>query len=191
MIERQMNLPGEIQQRHAAQREALREEKYEEEVVKFLLNKLNLIKHKPALLREYEASTGRRVLKLSLFNDHFPDFPILLGTDHLPGVRLHVDPRSILPALIKNFANAPFVKAYDEFYEQVHDRAFDRTVGLVFPRKGIMRGLIIFNAGLDHYWHHHAEIVYHGGTRDNPYQLHTKSFAALIESIRKEWRPNR
>jgi hypothetical protein len=46
--------------------------------------------------------------------------------------------------MFRNFTNTPYVKAYDIAYTNNLEKAADRKIGLVFPRKGIRNGLVIY-----------------------------------------------
>ena len=175
--------------------DALREleiQRYEASRVEFLLNRCNMGRWRSRLYSAAEETLGHRVLRLSVFNDFFPDFPIVLGASRLDGVKLHTDKRSLLPALFRDFESAPFVAAYEEFFEANIDKAQGRAVGLVFPRKGLKQGLIMHNGGLDAYWVKGTSLVYTGGTRKAPVQLYVQAYQSLIDAIYGKghgWRP--
>jgi hypothetical protein len=125
--------------------EEFRAAQYEEGRVRFLVRALRLT---PAAVRqlrqEEERRSGRPWLTLRAFNDLYPSFPILLGADELPCVRLHLDPRAMLPALFRRFRDAPFVQAYERFRASLEvDELGARAVGLVFPRRGVRHGLLV------------------------------------------------
>lgn len=117
---------------------------YEEDKVKFLLKRLKLSKLEGELRHTQVLQTNESFLTFDAFNNMFPTFPILLGAVKLKNV--HIDSRTQLPTLIKSFESAPFVELYEQFYEQNNNRADkeSRLIGLVFPRKGIPSGLIIY-----------------------------------------------
>lgn len=172
------------------------EERFEVAKVNLLLTKFHL----PATTRRelesvhYEA-TGRRLLRLRLFNEMFPSFPLFLGTSLLDGAKLHVDPKAILPRWFDAFESLPFFKKYEDFYEQVADLAGNRSIGLIFPRKGFAKGLIIHNASPTDFWcNRTVSIAYRCGTAATPRYICVESFAAVVEAIYNNgrgWRPER
>lgn len=170
----------------------LRAARYEEARVTWLLKKFKRPRLSAALRRNEERETGRAVLTLRAFNDEFPTFPILLGASDLDGVRLHLDERAMMPALFKHFDQAPFVIAYERFYEAAEGRAEGRALGLVFPRKAFPQGWIIFDDGLEAVPYHGATFLYEGGTRKERHRLFVRPFQTMVEAIHREghgWRP--
>ena len=106
----------------------------------------------------------------------------MLGTQRLE--KLHLSQKMLLPALFKFFDQTPMVEAYAKFYEEAQSSAMGRPIGLVFPRKGIMRGLIIHNGEkLDESCFHGLSLVYHGGSKKHRHKLFVQSFQQLIESL--------
>lgn len=162
----------------------------EERHVRFLLERLHFPAGKKwAMLKLSRERTGVARLTLDLFNELVPNFPLLLGYAN-PG-RLHQDNRATLPALFRRFEDAPFVAAYAALFEQAAPLAAGRTVGLLFPRKGVVRGLLMHN-GLA-LWVPGTTITYHGGTREEPTQLVVQAFAAVVEALHaggRGWKPD-
>jgi hypothetical protein len=176
-----------------AQSAERRAEQFEEGRVKFVLNRCKLLDHKRELLRARARELGQfGRLTFDLFNERFRDFPILLGSHTLGGIKLHQDQRSVLPNWFTNFPKLPFVEAYREFYVARHELANGRPLGVVFPRHGFRQGMIIHNGGLDEYWYRHTMVVYHGGTSKKSYQLFVQAFSPLIDAIYNKgrgWQP--
>jgi hypothetical protein len=176
-------------ERHAGHRES----QFEETRVDYLLKALNLGKVAGALWRRSKQETGHATLSFEQFNQEFPSSPLLLGASTLDGAKLHTDARVMLPALFKRFDAAPFVTAFEEFYEREEGRAQGRTLGLVFPRKGLRQGLIIHGEGLEAVFCHGLSLVYVGGTRRRPHSLYVRPFQALVEAVYNKghgWRPD-
>jgi hypothetical protein len=95
----------------------------------------------------------------------------------------------MIPSLFKTFVKAPFVAAFETFYEQAALRAEGRSVGLIFPRKGIPHGLIIYSGDLDVTIPRSLVWTYTGGTGK---MLHVRPFQQLVEAIHNRghgWRP--
>lgn len=170
------------------------DESFEEERVKFVLNRCGLADQKWPLLEAGRAKYGRPRLTFALFNELFPTFPVLLGASRLNGCKLHEDARASLPELFNNFERAPFFKAYEEFLEAVADSVNDRCVALVFPRNRIKGGLVIHDGGLPEGWDRGNVLTHTGGTRDKPFKVFVQPFNRMIESIYNGghgWRPGR
>lgn len=168
---------------------------YEERLVSFVLKMFKLKKDEPHLRKRDEREGGAGNLRFSLFCDEYRTFPILLGADPLRGTLIHTDPRCFLPQLFKNFDKTPFVTAYELFFERVADRVDGRAVGLVFPRKGIRRGLVIHNGDdLDRRVFRGTVMTYHGGGKKEQLRLYVQPFQTMIEALYAEghgWRPDR
>lgn len=165
----------------------------EERQVLFLLNRLGMPRQKWRLLRTAEARTGQKRLTLDLFNEAFPSFPLLLAYSQEAGERLHQKKDATLPALFTRFQSFPPVKFYEDWFERVERDANGRAIGLLFPRKGIQRGLILHNGeGLEGLWLHGMVATYTGGNRKHPYRLYLQAFAPLVEAIHNKghgWKP--
>jgi hypothetical protein len=151
-----------------------------------------LAESKWELLKTSREQYGHPRLTFRLFNDHFPTFPIALGTSRLKGVKLHEDPRSSLPEWFNNFERTPFFKAYEEFVEQVAGVANGRAIGLVFPRNRVRGALIIHDGGLEDGWDRGNVFAHTGGTREKPFRVFVQPFAGLIDAIYdrgRGWKP--
>lgn len=74
------------------------------------------------------------------------NFPMYLFAEPLLNVPpIHRDPRTIHPFWFKAFRGLPFVERYEEQLEPLLAKYPDRPVGMVFPRKGFLQGLLIHN----------------------------------------------
>lgn len=170
---------------------------FEEGKVNYLLKMFGLNQRKvgSTLRKIEEARSGQADLTLRAFNEGFPTFPMLLGGSRLGSTALHLDPRAMLPALFKEFSQAPFLTYYEDFYEENADRANGRTLGLVFPRKGIRSGLVIYTAdSVDEIplGKREAFLAYCSGKRKDRYWLIVRTFQKVIEAIHNAghgWRP--
>lgn len=174
------------------------ESSYEEGRVDYLLKRFGLNARKVGNeLREMgEGATGRYDLTFRAWNEMFPSFPLLLGAATLGEVKLHLDPKAMLPALYKEFSEAPFVRAYEDFYEANVKRARDRTVGLVFRRKGIRSGLIVYATNdLQDLPLAKREMLmaYAGGDKKDRHWMVVRSFEKVIDAIHNRgsgWTPS-
>lgn len=168
---------------------------FEESKVSFLLKKLKLPKLDRELRQRWELETSQNRLTFQAFNDAFPSFPVLLGTTKLD--RVHLDARAMLPSLMRNFELAPFVAPYELFYEQNQERADKegRLIGLIFPRKGIPSGLIIYTSDdLEAIPFAQKELFlsYLSGKGKDRRYLIVRSFGKVLEAIHNYghgWKP--
>src|SRR5262245_31550489 len=184
---------GDVQRAFYARREAKAETALEERRLKYLLSLFGLDNYKRGLLRACQERTGQPRLTFLDFAEMFPTFPVLFGTSRLGGVKLHQDVRALLPSLFTAFSRAPFIRYYDDFYEQVAGRAGTRAVALVFGRNRIQQGLALHNGGLDQYHVAGTTMVYTGGDKDHPVRLFLQPYSALLRAIHAGghgWRPD-
>lgn len=171
---------------------------FEEGKVSYLLGvfKFNVRKSSMALRAANATMTGRDDLTFQAFNAEYGSFPILLGTSRLGGISLHLEATAMLPALFKAFGAAPFMTAFDEFYEKNAARASGRTVGMVFPRKGLKNGLIVYAADDPHvlpFGEREAYFTYVGGSKKDRHWILVRSFQKTLEAIHNGghgWRPD-
>lgn len=163
---------------------------WEERQTQFLLQELDLLGWKGQMLGEARKRYGRPRLTLELFNDTFTGFPVLLGADHLPGIQLYNHPQAILPALFKNFAKAPFLVAFARWLDEPgRDDSIEsrKGSGLVFPRKGIVRGLIVHTVST--LSGRQGTVMTWAGDEHWP-TLHLEPFAQFIAAVvASGWRP--
>lgn len=178
-------------ERHARHK-ALSDEAFENRTVEFVARTFGLQKQSQRLRHEHNRATGRnRSLTLLEFCRDQRSFPVIMTTRRLE--RLHLDKRMFLPSLFKKFSEAPFVGAYEEYYETVIGEADGRAVGLIFPRKGIPRGLIVHNGvNLPSRVFHGLVLTYTGGKKDTQ-RLFVQPFQSFIESLYNRghgWQPS-
>src|SRR4029077_6404368 len=159
----------------------------EERHVKFLLTRFGLIKKKWTMLKTAEARLGQRRLSLDLFNEMCPTFPLLLAYSYDAGHRLHRHADATLPAFYTRFHTAPFLPAYEDWFERAEPEANGRAIGLLFPYDGIKPGLVLpKRGGLEGLGQRGMVSVYHAGSREQPYCLYLQAFAQLVEAIYKK-----
>jgi hypothetical protein len=112
-------------------------EEFEEAKLTLLLKTVGLNANRVLQeLREHvRQTTGGERATFQSFADQY-SFPFLFGVSKLNGVKLHTDPRSLLPSVLQRFDATPFATAYDTFYGDNRRFAHGRLLGLIFPRKG-------------------------------------------------------
>jgi hypothetical protein len=159
------------------------DESFEATKVDYLLRRFGLAKYRGWLLRRGEEATGRATLRLAVFHEAFPSFPAYLKADRLKGLRLHLDCRCFLPALLTDFRRAPFVRAYEDWYETAAESAGDRTVGLILNRHGLRHGLVVHSGGALVPRPPDCGLVYYGGTEDRPVLVYVRPFRRFVEGI--------
>ena len=97
-----------------------------------------------------------------------------------------------LPSLFQKFSKAPFVAAFEAHYERYAREADGRAIGLVFPRKGINRGLIVHNGvDLPEQVFHGTVLTYTGG-KNNSDRLFVQPFQAVVKALKLGlgWQPS-
>jgi hypothetical protein len=205
---------------------------WENSLVSFMCQRFGI--PKPAvrqLLRmcQQQAPTAR--LRLEVFLDQFPDFPIYLGASRLRGIllpytparqvaatdgsaevrddggeapppqdmtkrtkldyRVSRDPYSTEVARFKKFQWVPFVVAFEQFRRENVEHGADRPLGLVYPRDGLQRGMVIHNDSSEKFWTSGYCEVYKFPGSDVRYYV--QPFSVLIDAISdggRGWRPN-
>lgn len=194
-----------VRNRGASEQRAINESQFEEARVRFLLNRLKLSQFKRRLLDAWERQHSEKRLRLAAFNHVFPTFPFLLCSHRLRGVPLpgrgdkvtpdsyqvHRDPASVEASRFKKFSRVPFVIAYQQMLEDLGEEAGERSVAMVFPRKGLLHGLVIHNDATEQYWTHGLSWVYKPPDSDD--RLYVQPFSALIDEIYangRGWRPD-
>lgn len=142
--------------------------------------------------REHAAATGRQALRFSGFCSRYPSFPLYLGYDDLAGVSLHLSQKAMLPKLLTKFQEAPFFAAFREFKKQTPWQTLgNRAPGLVFPRKGIPLGLVIYQiSGSEWLSELPGSAIVYRNSSGPVYGVRT--FRSLVAGIRDRedgWRP--
>lgn len=140
---------------------------------------LHLSHWERSLRRRQQNETGEFNLTFANFNEEFNSFPFLLGAANLGGKKLHTDASCLLPALFKDFEKVPFVVAYEAFFAKMQKRAHGRTIGLVFPRKGIPKGLVIHNKSAERLGYEGLQAIYLGRERS----LYVRTFRGVLEAL--------
>lgn len=119
---------------------------FESRLVEHLLGRYGLTKEKPRLFREAYETTGTRYVTFGQFVMNFPSFPAYCATAVIPG--LHK--ASLLAHLFNHFSSQRFVTAYETLRDEITpDTHVGAPFGLVFPFKGVTRGLVLHDGGID------------------------------------------
>jgi len=105
-----------------------------------------------------------------------------LGTKYI--AKLHRDESCTLVSLLGNFRQARFVRAFEDFADRVPDYD-NRSIGLVFPRQGYQRGLIL-HMGHDFWMPKTTRLVFSFGSEDKRRSLVLEPFGQLVTFIAKE-----
>jgi hypothetical protein len=171
---------------------------FEEAKVRYVFSvcKMSGKKAEQQLRQREDSERGRPDLTFRAFNDTYQSFPLFLGASNLSGISLHTDPRATLPAMYKDFSNTPFMQAYELFYEIHEDMAAHKKLGLVFPRKGLRHGLILYTSqGFDDIPISDREtlVIYAGGTKKKRQLVVVRSFQRTLEAIHAKghgWKPD-
>lgn len=159
---------------------------WEGKCVRYLLGAVGLkpVNHHSAILVKHdEQETGRGELTMRAFNELYPSFPLLLSCSAAAGHKLYLDRRALIPALFSRFSLAPFVKYYEDWYEQADGQANGRAIGLVFPRKGLPGGMILHGEGIEGVFFKGATMVETGGTKRHPARLYLRLYRSLVTAI--------
>jgi hypothetical protein len=185
-----------ISGRSAAQPVAAESASFERESVRYVTREMGLTsRHVNALLDRYEALTGKRELRFSTFNEAYSSFPVFLGSHTLrclggpwpkptgPDYCVHRDMSSVEPQRFKRFGGVPFVVAYQDFYNASFREAAGRPIGLVFPRRGFMRGMIIHNDASERFWREGLSWVYKVPGTEN--RLYVQPFIFFLQAIKE------
>lgn len=160
--------------------------RWEEATIKHVLLAFGLGAAEKALRREYRRLYDTSRLSLALFHETYPTFPIYFGTKYMTG--LHQNNKCIMPQLFKNFSATPVVEAFEEFLQEVPEERQGGCIGLVFPRRGYARGMII-HTGHGFWRPNLTRLVYDYGTPKNKKRLIVEPFGELIKwmSRHRKW----
>lgn len=139
------------------------------------------------MMKWNQAETGQYALTFRAFHEYYPSFPLLLGASRLES-KLHLDPNAMLPALFKKFQKAPFMAEYLDLRRLKYGSEQGRTVGLIVPRKGMPKGLIIHGAGIEGIPYQGLTMTF---TADDCEPVYVRSFADLVSAICRPggWEP--
>lgn len=161
---------------------------FESRTLEFLLQTFKLQQDSWRIRRASQQETGRlRPLTLLAFCREYRSFPILLTSQRIEGI--HLDKRAFLPALFEKFLDAPFVTPYEDYREGAVREADGRAIGMVFPRKGISRGLIVHDGVNLPDRCFAGTVLTYTDRKTATKKLFVQPFARLIESL-QDWQPH-
>lgn len=168
------------------------EAQYEDGRVEYVLKTFKIGKSAVAEIRRMSESQ-HNTLTFAAFNSFYASFPVHLGASTLGGIKLHLDKLAMLPALLTQFHRVPFLDAFNTFQEGAADTAdsLGKSVGLVFPRKGVRHGLVIVESGNRAVVGGVGSSLVYRDRKDRV--LHVMAFQAMIEHLHKRghgWRPS-
>lgn len=113
------------------------------------------------------------------------NFPMYLFAEPLLNVSpIHRDPRTIHPLWFKAFRGLPFVERYEERMEPLLTRYPDRPIGMVFPRKGFLQGLLIHNGDWDLLTPPQASCHVFKGGRKKAMNLIVQPYSGFVDHVR-------
>ena len=170
-------------------RDEEKELRWEESTVKHILGRFNIRPMERILRKAHADRFERPLLRAELFHEFLADFPIYFGTRYMRG--LHRDNACMMPNVINNFSRTPIVKAMEGFLDSVPADLQDGCVGVVFPRRGYQRGMII-HTGHGFWRPNVARLVYDYGKPSRKKRLVVEPFGELVKWIAKhrKWSPS-
>ena len=154
-------------------------------LVRHVMTRCGLGRHIRAFQAAHQQQFGFRDLTFAAFNTEFHTFPVFLGCSrlrHIP-VSLHCFKGAILPLWFKTFLKLPFMPPYMELHNSFGESAKLKPIGLVFPRKGFQKGLVVHNGEFHMFVPPQSSVhVYHGGGR-KPLDLIVQPFSSFLDHI--------
>ena len=120
------------------------------------------------------------------------DFPMYLFAEPMAGLSpIHRDPRAIHPMWFKSFRGLPFVKLYEERFEELINTQKHRPIGMVFPRKGFSQGLVLHNGDWDLFVPPQASCHVLKGGKKHSMNLVVQPYTGFIDHVRQglAWGP--
>ncbi len=103
------------------ERQVMDDQRFEDGRVEYLLRTVSPSNSKHWIRQVRSINTNRTSdphLTFAAFAEQFPTFPYVLGASRLGGTRLHADPRCFIPSTFKAFRSTPFMKEFEQFYEE-------------------------------------------------------------------------
>lgn len=179
-----------IRNRGPAEQLAADEARGEEALVKYLVKVFNLgLAARAEMARTWHSRHRVHALRIAVFNDRYPTFPFLLGYSRLGGKHVHRDPGAAEPSRFRKFSDVSFVEAYREFYDDNYHPKDLRKLGLVFPRRGFVHGMIIHNDDTEMFWASGLCWVYKSKKGQ---RLYVQPLNNVMEQVKKSrtWRPD-
>lgn len=114
------------------------------------------------------------------------NFPLHLIAEPLKdSMPIHRDPRAIHPMWFKSFRGLPFVKRYEERFEELYSTFQGKPFGMVFPRKGFAQGLVLHNGDWDLFVPTQSSCHVFKGGKKHAMTLLIQPYSGLIDHIRE------
>ena len=121
----------------------------EHQLVRFLLQTFDLKRYETSVYA-HSADVGSELLCLRGFGLMFPAFPVHL-VYFQPRVPLHLDPKSTVPAMFRNFFRTPVGEAWLTMWHDLQPSEgaplLGRPFGMAAPRRGFQRGILVYSGG--------------------------------------------
>ena len=127
---------------------AERDAKYNQKIAKILMDHFRVSKHdRLRLLRVSENLYDEPVITVDLFLRCYPTFPMILWTEHFPGIYRNCS----VADLFANFDNTAMVKCYEEIWRECLPADPGKPFGLVidWPHTKSGGGLVLHNHPID------------------------------------------
>lgn len=118
-----------------------------------------------------------------------PTFPVQLRAETIEGLPLHRNPKAIHPLWFKSFRHLSFVESYERLFGELADK--DKPLGMVFPRKGFLHGLIIHNGDWDLFVAPQSSCHMFKGGSKRSMNLIVQPYMSFIDNIKSglAWSP--
>ena len=114
------------------------------------------------------------------------DFPMELCGDSMKDeMPIHRDQKSIHPNWFKAFTGLPFVQHYEEKFSEHAEKNPLRPLGMVFPRKGFLQGLIIHNGDWELFIPPRSSCHIFRGGKKHSMNLIVQPYMGFIDHVRK------
>jgi hypothetical protein len=156
---------------------------WESSRVEWTLRRLKLERQRKEILSE---SVGGKYT-FAEFN-RVVDFPMYLAAEPMIGTPpIHRDPHSIHPMWFKSFCSLPFVKLYEEKLEAWFSGKRDRPLGMVFPRKGFLHGLILHNGDLERFIAPQSSCHVFKGGKKHMMNLIVQPYTGFIDNLKGDF----
>jgi len=120
------------------------------------------------------------------------NFPIRLVAEPLLNEPpIHRDQRSIHPAWFRSFRGLPFVRKYEEHFEELGDLYKGTPIGMVFPRKGFQQGMILHNGDWELFVPPQSSCHLFKGGKTHKMNLIVQPYIGFIDHLKKGlvWSP--
>ena len=120
---------------------------------------------------------------------NFPMYLLAEAMTDLPCI--HRDPKSRHPLWFTAFRSLPFVKLYEQRFEELPQIYQQQPIGMVFPRKGFSQGLILHNGDWDLFVPPQSSCHVLKGGKKHSMNLVVQPYTGFIDHVRQglAWGP--